>query len=321
MQDILAVTVPFFALVLCGYVAARSNFLPESAIPGLNGFVLFFALPCMLFRFGAALPVRQLLDPVAIVVYLAAAAVMVGGTIAATRSPRIGMKDAAFGALTAAFPNTGFMGVPLLAALLGPPAAGPVLTTILVDLLITSSVCISLAHAGERAGTGLAADILRAVRGALHNPLPWAIVLGMAASATGIGLPGPLETVVKMLADAATPVALFTIGTVLWRAQSHVHRRTPPSTYLPLALIKLLAHPLLVLAAGGAAMLAGAPLSGFTLAVLVLAAALPSASSVSLLAERYGADNGRIAWAVVASTVLAFATFTLIAWAVKALLP
>jgi hypothetical protein len=321
MQDILAVTVPFFALVLCGYVAARSDFLPDSAIPGLNGFVLFFALPCMLFRFGASLPVRQLLDPVVIVVYLVAAAAMVGGTIAVTHPARIGMKDAAFGALTAAFPNTGFMGVPLLAALLGPSAAGPVLTTILVDLLITSSVCISLAHAGDRVGSGLAADILRAVRGALHNPLPWAIVLGMAASATGFGLPGPLDTVVKMLADAATPVALFTIGTVLWRAQSHVHRRTPPAAYLPLALIKLLAHPLLVLAAGGAAMAAGAPLSPFTLAVLVLAAALPSASSVSLLAERYGADNGRIAWAVVASTALAFATFTLIAWVARVLLP
>jgi predicted permease len=32
--------------------------------------------------------------------------------------------DAAFGALVAAFPNSGFMGVPLLVALLGPAAAG-----------------------------------------------------------------------------------------------------------------------------------------------------------------------------------------------------
>jgi hypothetical protein len=319
MQDILAVTTPFFALVLCGYAAARSNFLPESAIPGLNGFVLFFALPCMLFRFGASLPVRQLLDPVVIVVYLVAAAMLIAGTIALTRSPRIGMKDAAFGALTAAFPNTGFMGVPLLAALLGAQAAGPVLTTVLVDLLITSSVCISLAHTRERAGSGLAADLLRAVRGALRNPLPWAILLGMVASATGFRFPGPLDTVVRMLADAATPVALFTIGTVLWRAQSHVHGLTPARLYLPLALVKLLVHPLLVLAIGAIARLLGAPLPAFTLGVLVLAAALPSASSVSLLAERYGADNGRIARAIVASTVLAFGTFTLFAWAVQAL--
>ena len=72
MQPILAVTIPFFALVLAGYVAGSAHWLPESAIPGLNGFVLFFALPCMLLRFGAALPVAQLIDPVVIGVYLGA---------------------------------------------------------------------------------------------------------------------------------------------------------------------------------------------------------------------------------------------------------
>ncbi len=320
MQQILSVTIPFFALVLCGYVAARAKFLPESAIPGLNGFVLFFALPCMLFRFGASAPVRQLLDPAVIVVYVVSALAMIFGTIAVTRSARVGMKDAAFGALTAAFPNTGFMGVPLLAALLGPRAAGPVLTTVLVDLLITSSLAISLAHARERVGTSLFADILRSLRGALGNPLPWAIALGIAASAAGIALPGPLDTVVKMLADAASPVALFTIGTILWRAGEHVRGSTPPRLYLPLALIKLLVHPLLVLVAGSVAIALGAPFSPFTLSVLVLVAALPSASSVSLLAERYGADNGRIARAIVASTVLSFGTFTLIAWAAQRIL-
>jgi malonate transporter len=38
--------------------------LPESAIPGLNAFVLYFALPCMLYRFGSSTPIAQLLDPV-----------------------------------------------------------------------------------------------------------------------------------------------------------------------------------------------------------------------------------------------------------------
>ena len=58
----------------------------------------------------------------------------------------------------------------------------------------------------------------------------------------------------------------------------------------------------------------GAPLSTFHVTVLTLAAALPSASNVSLLAERYGADNGRIARVILTSTALAFVTFTLLAW-------
>ena len=39
-------------------------------------------------------------------------------------------------------------------------------------------------------------------------------------------------------------------------------------------------------------------------------AALPSASNVSLLAERVGADNGRIARIILVSTALAFLTFS-----------
>ncbi|RYF71593.1 MAG: AEC family transporter, partial [Comamonadaceae bacterium] len=82
MLSILAITFPFFALVLCGYLAARGGVLPQAAIPGLNAFVLFFALPCMLYRFGARTPIGQLLDPVVAGVYIACALVMVAGTVA-----------------------------------------------------------------------------------------------------------------------------------------------------------------------------------------------------------------------------------------------
>src|SRR6185436_7223619 len=124
MQAILAVTIPFFALVLLGWFAARAYWLPESAIPGLNAYVLFFALPCMLFRFGSSLPIGRLADPVLLAVYVVSALAIIALTIAVTvrragRSNGVTLRDAAFGALVAAFPNAGFMGVPLLVALLG----------------------------------------------------------------------------------------------------------------------------------------------------------------------------------------------------------
>ncbi|MCU0969393.1 MAG: AEC family transporter [Rubrivivax sp.] len=315
MPPILAVTVPFFALVACGYLAARRHILPESAIPGLNAFVLYFALPCMLFRFGAGTPVLELLNPVLLGVWIAAAALIVFVVVASSLNERVGLKDAAFGALVAAFPNSGFMGVPLLAALLGPAAAGPLICALLADLFFTSSACIALAQAHDASGHGARAALARALRGTLANPLPWAIALGAVFSATGATLPGPVDRVVELLADAATPVALFTIGAVLWRASQHAHTRTPAIDYVPVALVKLFVHPLLVLALGVAAQQAGLPITAAQITVLVLTAALPSASNVSLLAERYGADNGRIARIIMASTVLAFVTFTALAWA------
>ena len=54
----------------------------------------------------------------------------------------------------------------------------------------------------------------------------------------------------------------------------------------------------------------GLPLNRFALTVMVLVAALPSASNVSLLAERFGADNGRIARIILVSTAAAFLTFS-----------
>ena len=307
--SVLLVTFPFFALVLCGYLAARSGILPQPAIPGLNAFVLFFALPCMLFRFGSSTPIAQLLDPVVAGVYVLCALVMVGGTVAFTRA-RMGWNDAAFGALVAAFPNTGFMGVPLLVALLGAQAAGPAILTMLVDMLLTTSLCIALSRLDGAGTHGMAVALRRALRGMLTNPMPWSIALGALASALQWRLPGPLDKTVAMLADAASPVALFTIGAVLARSQMNQHDRVAVRDYVPVALAKLFIHPVLVWLTGWTAIRMGLPLSPFAHTALTLAAALPSASNVSLLAERFGTHNGRIARIILVSTALAFLSFS-----------
>lgn len=315
---ILLVTFPFFALVLCGYLAARRTLLPQSAIPGLNTFVLYFALPCMLYRFGASTPIAQLLDASLVVVYLMCALLMVTLTIALTLhrgQQKIGWNDAAFGALVAAFPNTGFMGVPLLVALLGAQAAGPVIVTIMVDMLVTSSLCIALSRLDGADQHGAARAARLAFKGVLANPLPWSIALGALASALNFVLPGPIMGTVSLLADAASPVALFTIGAVLARSQMNSNERTPIGAYVPVALMKLVIHPLLVGGVGLAAIAMGLPLSRFALTVIVLVAALPSASNVAMLAERFEADNGRIARIILLSTVLAFFSFSAaVAW-------
>ncbi len=120
---------------------------------------------------------------------------------------------------------------------------------------------------------------------------------------------------IGLLADAASPVALFTIGAVLARSQMLAaagHAKAPLlRDYVPVALFKLFLHPLLVLLVGVGLISAGVALSRFALTVMVLTAALPSASNVSLLAERFGADNGRIARIILVSTSAAFVTFSL----------
>ncbi len=314
MLNILLVTFPFFALVLAGFVAAHRRMLSLDAIPGLNGFVLFFALPCMLYRFGASTPIVQLLDASLFFSYLLCALLMVGFLVAISLNKRIRWNDASFGALVGAFPNTGFMGVPLLVALLGSAAAGPAIVTIVVDMVITTSLCIALSRLDGADGHGASRAAKNALKGVLTNPMPWAISLGALSSATGFALSGPLAKTVGLLADAASPVALFTIGAVLARSQIRVKESGHPPIswrdYLPVAVIKLVLHPVLVLLVLTTAVQLGFAMDRFSILVVVLVAALPSASNVALLSERFGADTGRIALIILATTAAAFFTFS-----------
>jgi malonate transporter len=312
--NILLVTFPFFALVLAGFVAAYRRWLPLDAIPGLNGFVLYFALPCLLFRFGSSTPILQLLDGTLFLAYALCALLMVGFVVAVSLNRRIGWNDAAFGALVSAFPNTGFMGVPLLVALLGPAAAGPAIVTIVVDMLITSSLCVALSRLDGADEHGASRAAKNALKGVFINPMPWGIIIGAVFSATDYELTGPLAKTVGLLADAASPVALFTIGAVLARTQIRMnesgHAPIVLRDYLPVSVFKLVLHPLLVLLVLAATVQLGFHIEKFSLMVVVLVASLPSASNVALLSERFGADTGRIARIILVTTAAAFLTFS-----------
>jgi predicted permease len=225
----------------------------------------------------------------------------------------------------AAFPNSGFIGVPLLVALLGPGAAGPVICTMLLDMMITTSACLALAQGRGSPGTGESASsagagwaFLKALKAPLTNPLPWSIALGGVLSAGELALWGPVDRAVGMLADAASPVALFTIGAVLFRSRVPSGSEGMALSRSPLLLsvvgIKLLLHPCLVLLGCFTARGLGAQLSDLQVTAITLMSALPSASNVSMLAERYGADNGLVARIIMGSTTLAFITFALWAW-------
>ncbi len=322
MQQILAilsVTFPFFALVLCGYLAVRRGVLPVDAIPGLSAFVLYFALSAMLFRFGAATPLSQLLNLPLIVLYSLCAFVLIGVIVVLSLNERIGVKDAAFGAMVAIYSNSGFMGIPLLLALLGEKAVTVAIVTILVDQVVISSIIMAIAHVqphvGETSGLGtVLMPALRSLKGAARNPLAWSIMAGVVFGLSGLTMPEPVAKTIALLSDSASPVALFTIGAMLARNALRARHTNPPIDYVPLALTKLFAHPFVIYVGGLAAQAMGFTFDSRTMTAVILIAALPSASNVSMLAERFGADAGRIASVIMVSTALSFVTFSAMVW-------
>ena len=323
LGHILSVTFPFFGLVLCGYAVARRGWVGLEAIPGLNFYVLYLALPAMLLRFAATTPIASLLSPGIVLTYVLCALCMLAITLALTRRRVGNWNDAAFGALVAAFPNSGFMGVPLLVALLGAGAAAPAIVALSLDMVLTSSVCIALSRLDGQGVAGARRAARQALAGMALNPLPWAIVAGSLLSATGWSLSQPLTALLDLLSQSASPVALFTLGCVLARTQ-RLARQAPGTAPQQrqhadvgaIIALKLVLHPALLWASGLALMALGLPLDAFSAMVLVLVAALPSASNVPMLAERFGADAGRLARAVMGSTTLAFVSFTAVVLAV-----
>jgi malonate transporter and related proteins len=324
MFEVLSVTFPFFALVLAGHIATMRRMLPLEAIPGLNTFVLYFALPCMLFRFGASTPLNKLLDAPLFLTYFGCALLLMAFALALSLNQKVRWNDGAFGALVAVFPNTGFMGVPLLLALLGPSAVGPAIVTLTIDLVISTSLCLALSRLDAAGTHGAAVAFRNALKGMLINPMPWAIGMGALTSGMHLMWPEPALKTVALMADAASPVALFTLGAVLGRSslRSRAARKSdpfhPPSTWTDhghMVWIKLVLHPVLIFAVGSASIQMGLGLDPYALQVAILVAALPSASNVVVLAERFAADSGRIARIVLESTACSFVTFSAaVAW-------
>lgn len=314
LGNILSVTFPFFGLVLCGYAVARRGWVALDTIPGLNFYVLYLALPAMLLRFAATTPIASLLAPGIVVTYVLCALCMVVLTLMLSRRGGMGWNDASFGALVTAFPNSGFMGVPLLVALLGSGAAAPSIVALSLDMVVTSSLCIALSRLDGQGAAGAGRAARQALVGMAGNPLPWSIFVGSLLSATQFELPAALTTLLHLLAQSASPVALFTLGCVLARTRvqaQHVLDAIPRDVGRIIGL-KLLLHAALVWGTGHLLMVVGLPLEPFSAMVLVLVAALPSASNVPMLAERFGAEPGRLARAVMGSTAIAFVTLTLV---------
>ncbi|QNN63831.1 AEC family transporter [Leucobacter denitrificans] len=313
----LSVIIPFFALVLIGYIAARSRFMPIESVPGLNTFVLYFALPAVLFQLAARTPVAQLIDPTTLSLWIISGLLIMTLAIATGLWRKRSWLDASFGGLISVFSNSTFLGIPVIVALVGEYAAGPIVTTLLVDIVVMQSVALAMSQQGTH-GSAITKARTALVR-VVTNPMLLAIVFGALWGLTGWEIPTSIDSILTILGAAATPVALFTIGAVLAR---EALRRIPDdrsgSGILAgdvswLTSLKLLVHPTLVWLLGHLAIHLGLPLEAADLRVLVLVAGLPSAANVSMLAERLGADNGRIARVILLSTLIGFGTFAVVA--------
>jgi len=307
MLAIFTVTAPFFALIACGCGAARFRLLPENAVAALNTFVLYFALPCMMFRFTLETPFEQIFSAHVFLAYMVAGLLTFAiFTFSYSLARMEALYLGAYPAMAVSWSNWGYMGFALIPALLGREALPIIVAGGMADLFVVLSV--GLALAGSGAGDNSFKSIaLGAIPRVVKNPMIWAVIAGAIGSAFDIKLPVAPDQLVRLLGSAAVPVALFAIGVSLYRPGVPILR----AEVMMITGGKLLLQPYIV--AVVAAFVFG--MSHFELQVLVLMAALPVAGSVFLFAERAGHDSEPISGSILVSTALAFFSFSALCWA------
>lgn len=308
MLQIAYTIIPFFGLVLSGWLAAKTRRLPEQAVASLNGFVLWFALPAMLFRFVATTPVESVLDARISIGYISAG-LLVFALVATVLKTRLASNwtDASFGALAASWSNWGYMGFGMLPALVGEAALAAMIAAGMMDLLVLMPLALLVA-ARDRVGTGGASGrtiLISSLKGVARNPLTLAIAAGLAVSLLHLPLPGPIDEFLRLLGSSAGPVALFAIGVFVYRPGPV---RIDAGAWLIIA-AKLILHPTLVWLIAGPIL----SLAPTTVATMAIIGALPAAGTAFLFAERNGGNVDRVASAILLSTALSFITITVLA--------
>jgi hypothetical protein len=312
-----SIVLPVFGVMLAGYVAARVGLLGERVADGLSDFVFTIAVPTLLCRTLATGGTAQA-DPWSywLSYFLALSVVWVLASAAsrhwlrndpAPADSKTAGQEHAIAGFSAAQSNTVLVGIPLVLSAFGDAATVPVFLLLAVHLPVTMTVATFLV---ERAAPDVGAGRRMALK-LLTHPILIGIFIGVALRVTGIGLAAPVSAGMKLIADAASPCALFALGMTLNR---YGLRGSRPVLAV-IALGKLIIHPLLVwwLAT-----------SVFTVpkvwaATAILLAACPSGINAYLLAARYKVGVALSSGAISLTTVLCLFTVPFWVWVVLSL--
>jgi malonate transporter and related proteins len=303
MLSTLTVVLPIFALIFAGWLSRRIGVLGPHATTELNRFVVYLALPALLFDIVAHARWVEVWQPGFVAAFgLGAIAVFVLTIAIRLRRPRH-LADAAIDGLNAAYANTGFVGFPLALIALGRDALAPTLVASVITVCGIFAVAIVLIEVGLQTESSRRRLVAKVGGSLLRNPLVVAPFLGALVPLAGAEVPGSAETFLKLLGGAASPCALVALGLFLAAERENATPDIGSATLL--VALKLVLHPVLTWLL--ATTFGLSPLLTHT---AVLMAALPTGTGPFMLAEFYRREADVTSNVVLASTVISVGTIS-----------
>ncbi len=291
---------PVFALILAGWAARRYGALGPMALREINRFVVYLALPALMFDVIATANPQDLWQPGFITAYAAGCFLIFIIAVVIRKLQRVNLADAAVDGLSAGYANTAYMGIPLLLAVYGEKGLTPALIATVLTVTIIFCVGLILIEAAIQTGSSRWEIARKAMVSLLKNPLLIAPAAGALVLFSGIDVPSPARSFLDLLGSAASPCALVALG--LFFAQPE-DKETAPRTSLMdmswLAGLKLIGQPLVTWLVAGPVL----GLSDFWLHSAVFIAAMPTGTGPFMLAEFYE-RHPRLAGQVILVTTL-----------------
>ncbi|MEZ4864611.1 MAG: AEC family transporter [Caldilineaceae bacterium] len=299
MRIVADALVPVFVLILLGYYLRHSTFTEGAFWRGMSRLAYFVLLPALLIsRLARTELTWVVVLPMWSVVIITIAVATLGVWL--LHRMRVLDKQAVSAVMQGSIrPNT-YVGLALVTALYAQTgvAYAAVALAAMIPLANMISV-VALVHYGR----GGSVTLQQITRETFSNPLIIACGIGALLNVSGIGLLRDANNILGVLAQAALPVGLLTVGAGLNFAR--IHRS--PRPLLLATLIKLLLSPLVALA-----LCTWLGVEPRVAAVGVLFVALPCATSSYILAERMGGDFQLMAAILTMETLVAGITLPLL---------
>ncbi len=264
-------------IIAAGAVVGRTGVLGDNARMVLNRVAFHVGVPALLIiTLSESTPAQVFSLP--LLVSAVAALVMFGASFTfAVVLRRRGRADATIGAWAASWVNSGNLGIPLSAYVLGSTTEVSVLLVFQTVVLVPLGVAIITSEA--QGGSSVRSQ----VREFVTNPIIVASAIGIGLALTGVTLPRAIHEPLDLLADLAIPTVLLAFGMALVTQTS----RPTQESRLELAVavvFKVLVMPALAYAL--ARWVFGAPAE--QVAVITVLAALPAAQNLNTYAAVFG---------------------------------
>jgi len=286
---------PIFLLVLLGVVLKRTTLINDSFWGGLEQLGYYVLFPALLFETLATTNFSAMNSGSVSLVSLLAVGIMSGVCLALW--PLLRNKGMGAPAYTSIFQTAtrwnGFM-----ALAIGEKLAGPEGLAVIAVIMAAIIVPLNLINVGimvwfSGRGRSFKAFALRIIT----NPIIIGSALGVVVN--GIGIYDPLMTTIDLIAASSLSLGLINVGAGL-RIQDAL--KPQPAVILSVFL-KLILFPIVSV---GLALAFG--LSGETVVMMALGAAVPTAMNGYVLAKQMGGDAELYAAAATVQTVAAFFT-------------